>query len=173
VRIAPRSRLLAAASVALTALLAGCGGGPPDPQAMGIAAASLDRVLPLVEDLQLTDAELGPPCPSLSYPRGTFRQSHEDCGPEGSMDFDAIAVADHARLVEAIEASGVDVERITLATYHPDGTLESAWFRLQDSSIEDDFLYLYDPTGSVPKVDGRDDFTAIDGQWWFVTSFDD
>ncbi len=91
------------------------------------------------------------------------------------MPFDAAALADHARLAQAIEASGIAAGRIRDATYTPDGDLEAAWFILDDASVVDDYAYLYDPAGAVPKVDEpeRLDFTQIAEDWWFVLSFDD
>lgn len=80
----------------------------------------------------------------------------------------------HARVAEAIDASGVATSRIRLTTY-ADGVLTSAWFQIDDASVTDDWHDLYDPTGVVPKVNdpGRTEYVRIDEDWWFVRSFDD
>ena len=143
---------------------------------MSADVARLDAVVPIVEELRVTDFEDSAHCRNLGYARGAFGKLDEDgCEREGTRQFDGAAIADHARLAEAIAASGVAATRILTATYDADGELETAWFALEDGSITEDWTYLYDPTGVEPTQDvpGRQDFTQIDEDWWFVRSYDD
>ncbi len=60
--------------LALTAVLvAACGGGPPPPpDQMAEQVARLDRVIPIVEELRVTDFENSAWCRNLGYARGAF-----------------------------------------------------------------------------------------------------
>jgi hypothetical protein len=164
-------------SFATAVLVAACvGGGPPQPDQMPADVARLEAVLPLLEELRVTDFEDSPYCLNLGYGRGAFGHLAQDgCARAGTVEFDAAALGDHARVAEAIDASGVTTDRLRTATYTPDGDLETAWFALTDASIDDNRDYLYDPSGVEPKVDVPDAlrFTRIDGAWWFVWSRDD
>jgi hypothetical protein len=170
-------RLLALAM--LTVLVAlGCGGGglPQQPGKLAADAAALDAVVPLLEELRVTDFEASPYCRNIAYLRGAFGHLDQDgCLRAGTVEFDEVALADHERLAAAIEASGVTTDRLREATYAPDGELETAWFMLTEASIEENGDYLYDPSGSEPKRDvpGEQTFTRIDDAWWFVWSRDD
>jgi hypothetical protein len=161
--------VLAAASIAA------CGAPqPPPPDQMAADVARLQAVVPLAEELRVTDFENLPYCRRVDYARGTFVVHAED-GCELTRPIDPVALADHSRLAEAIASTGVSIFRIRTVTYDPAGALESAWFAITDASVQDDWAYLYDRTGTVPKVDqpGRIDFTAIADGWWFVWSLDD
>jgi hypothetical protein len=143
---------------------------------MTVEVARLDAVLPIVEELQLTDFEDSPYCRNLGYARGAFGDLGQDgCERQGTVQFDAVATEDHARLAEAIVAAEVAATRIPTATYDADGKLLTAWFVLQDDSVSEDWAYLYDPTRveSTEDVPGRQDFTRIVDDWWFVRSYDD
>ncbi len=170
----PRTFALIVASMLLAAA---CGGDPaPPPGQMAADVARLDEVVAIVQELQVTDFEQSAWCTNLAYERGTFGMLEQDgCARDGTGPFDAVALADHARLAQAIEASGVEADRIRLATYDGDGDLETAWFALHDANIQDNWEYLLDPNGVELKQDvpGQVDFTQIDGDWWFVRSFDD
>jgi hypothetical protein len=169
-------RVLAVALLAAIATL-GCGGGlPQQPSKLAADVAALDAVVPLLEELRVTDFEASPYCRNLAYRRGAFGHLAQDgCQRAGTVEFDEVALADHGRLAEAIEASGVTTGRLREATYTPDGDLETAWFMLNDASIDENGDYLYDPTGAEPKDDvpGEQTFTRINDAWWFVWSRDD
>lgn len=107
---------------------------------------------------------------------GTFGDlAQEGCAREGTIQFDADALVDHAGLSQAITATNVPTDRLRAATFTPDGDLETAWFALEGSPLLDAWEYLYDPTGVVPKDDvpGRIDFTPVADDWWFVWTPDD
>jgi hypothetical protein len=167
--------------VALAVLAAlvtlGCGGGLPQrPSKLAADVAALDAVVPLLEELRVTDFEASPYCLNLAYVRGAFGHLAQDgCQRAGTVEFDALALDDHARLAAAIEASGIATDRLRVATYAPDGALETAWFMLTDASIEENGEYLYDPTDAEPKQDVPNEltFTRINDAWWFVWSRDD
>jgi hypothetical protein len=143
---------------------------------MAADVRQIDDIVPLVEELRVTDFEASERCSNLAYQRGAFGHLEQDgCERDRTEAFDAIALADHTRLAQAIEATGVATERILSATYSVAGDLETAWFVLDDPSFPDFWEYLYDPSGLVPKpaVRGQRDFTRIDDDWWFVLSPDD
>ena len=137
--------------------------------------AELDAVVPVIEELGVTDFEASPYCRNLAYARGTFGDLAQDgCERTGTVQFDDQALADHARLAEAVAASAVSTDRIRDVRFDADGALMTAWFRLQDDSVEEDWAYLYDPAGIQAAADDPDsDFTRIDAGWWFVRSRDD
>jgi hypothetical protein len=157
-------------------LVLGCAGGPPAPDQQLGDVTRLEAVVPLVSELHVIGFENSAHCRSLEYERGTFSAVVEGgCDGAGTQPFDAVAMADHTRLAEAILAANAGVIRIQNTTYDAQDELESVWLKLQDATIEDDWQYLYDPTGAVPKVDQPDriTFRRIDDDWWFVWSFDD
>lgn len=158
-------------------LAAGCAsGGLPPPNQMAADVGRLDAVLPILEELRVTDFEASPFCRNLAYARGVFADLAQDgCARDGAIGFDEVASNDQARVAAAIDATAVMTDRIRVATYAPDGDLETAWFALTDASITDNGDYLYDPTNVEPKVDVADlqTFTRINGDWWFVWSLDD
>ena len=159
-----------------TLAVAACSSSPPPPDELTAAAARLDAVIPIVEALRVTDFEASADCRNLGYARGAFGDMDaEGCQRDGTGPFDAVALADHARLAGAIVAAEVEIDRLRSATYAADGTLETAWFSVIDASVTDDWEYLFDPTGVVPKPDAPDtqDFTRLDDLWWFVRSRDD
>jgi hypothetical protein len=163
--------------VAFAALaLAACSSGPVLPGDMAADVGRLESVVPLVEELRASDFENSPYCRNLGYARGVFGDLAQDgCARDGTQPFDAIAVADHARVAEAITTADVPATRIRTATFDPHGGLQTAWFVLQDGSITEDQAYLYDPANTVPKVnaEGGEQFTRLDDAWWFVRSPDD
>jgi hypothetical protein len=171
-----RHRRTIALAAAAGLMAVACGSDPAPLERMAAQVARLDEVVPIVEELRATDFENSAHCRNLAYARGAFGFLEEDgCERDDTVQFDPVALADHARLAGAIEASGVATDRILVATYDADGDLETAWFRLSDAQLP--------TTGSIsttrpdvePKRDvpGRRDFTRIDDDWWFVWSPDD
>jgi hypothetical protein len=158
-------------------LVVACGSGliRPSHQRMAMDVLRLADVLPLVEELRVTDFENNARCRIVAYARGSFGDGDDGCERDGTVAFDAVALADHRRLSRAVEASGVAFDRILVATHRPGIGLETAYFVLNDAPFLDYWEYLYDPTGVVPKRDdpGRREFTRIDDDWWFVWSPDD
>jgi hypothetical protein len=154
-----------------------CGGDPVPPVArMADEVTRLDAVIPIIAELRVTDYERSRDCRTLGYARGAFGDAGEEsCARDGTRQFDAVALADHARLAGAIQAAGVATDRILTATYEPDGDLETARFRLDGAPFLQFWEYLYDPTDVVPKEDvpGRVHFTQLGDGWWFVWSPDD
>lgn len=169
-----RPRAIALVAVALSTVA--CGAGPPAPDRMAAEASRLGEVVPILERLGLTDFEDSAWCRNLANERGAFGNLDQDgCEREGTVEFDAVALADHALVARAIQASGVAIDRVQDVTYGPDGDLTSARFVLEDSSTTDTGEYLYDQAGLADTTDvpGRRDVTRIDDEWWFVLSLDD
>jgi hypothetical protein len=163
-------------AVAITALALAACGGPPAPEQMAAEVTGLGAVVPILEELQVTDFEASPFCRNLAYARGTFGDLSQDgCARDGSVDFDAAARDDHERLARAVEGSAGAADRIRLLTYDAEGRLSSAWFVLTEASTTEDLAYLYDPSGEVAAQGASEQqaFTRIDGDWWFVRSYDD
>ncbi len=159
-------------------LIVACVGdaSPPPPDRMAAEVTRLGQVIPIVNELQVTDFEDSPYCRNLAYVRGTFGDLAQDgCARDGTIQFDTNGLADHARLAQAISATNVPTDRIRAATFTPEGDLETAWFVLEGSSVLDFWEYLYDPVGAVPKQDVPDqiDFTPVAEDWWFVWTPDD
>ena len=55
--------------------------------------------------------------------------------PNGTGQFDAVALDDHARLAQAIDASGVAIDRMLMATYDADGVLQTARFEIEGRPV--------------------------------------
>ena len=158
------------------ALAVACAGGPPQPDRMATDVAQLDSVIPIVAELRATDFEDSEHCQNLGYARGAFGDlAQEGCERDGTGQFDAVALADHARLAQAIEASGVPVDRMLVATYDADGAIETARFEIEGRPLLDFWEYLYDPGDVEAKQDvpGQRAYTRINDDWWFVLSPDD
>jgi hypothetical protein len=168
----PPAALVAVAA----ALLVACGGAGPAPAQMAADVTRLQAILPVVGELRVADFEHGAHCSNLVYARGSFGHlEQEGCEREGTRAFDADALADHARLAEAIVATGVPVRRILATTFDADGRLETAWFVHAGARFPDTWEYLYDPHRTVPKRDeaGVREFTHVADAWWFVRTADD
>lgn len=158
-------------------VLVACGGGGTAPPLDRLIAdvRRLDEVVPVIEGLRVTHYENSVECANLGYARGDFGNlEQEGCRRDGTIHFDADALADHARLVQAIETSGVATHRILDGTYRAD-VLESARFAINGAPFLEAWHYLYDPMGVEARRDDGDGqvFTRLDDAWWFVSSPDD
>ena len=160
---------------ALLLWVAGCASQQPSPQQMAAEVARLDALVPVLENLRVTDFENSVFCRNLAYARGAFGNLAEDgCEREGTGQFDEAALADHARVAQAIAATGVTTDRMQDVTYDAEGSLETARIRLVEASVAENWEYLYDPTGVAPKQNSDSQtFTRIASDWWFVSSVDD
>jgi hypothetical protein len=170
-----RSTLRLVPTIALLAALglAACDSTPRPPEQPGAAVARLEAALPLIEQLGVTDFEDSPFCRNLGYQRGDFGHLGEaGCARPGTVEFDAVALEDHARVGGALEASGVPTLRVT-ATFGGDGRLATASFVLLDASTQVDWAYLHDPGDVIPKGAGGAEFAGLGGGWWLVRSLDD
>jgi hypothetical protein len=141
--------------------------GPPGPDRR---QADVDRletnVLPIAEELELSYYLLEPgPCRILEYRRGDF--SDPQC--EELAPFDAEARADFDEVTDALDRSGVAVERIFA---HVGGI----YVQLKDHSWRYNWQYVYLPdVGSPPATTGRpgEEWMHIRGDWWFHRTQDD
>jgi len=165
-----------ALGMAVTLVLIACAGGPPAPDRMATDVERLDAVIPVIAELRATDFEDSEQCRNLGYARGAFGDlAEEGCERDGTGQFDAVALADHARLAKAIDASGVAIDRMLVATYDVDGDIETARFEIEGRPLLDFWEYLYDPKDVEAKQDvpGQRAYTRINDDWWFVLSPDD
>ena len=88
-------RVAAIAAAALVAVA--CGGGPAPLDQRPAEVARLEGVVPIVEELRVTDFENSARCRNLAYVRGAFGDLEEaGCEREDTVPFDAPAQADHA-----------------------------------------------------------------------------
>ena len=140
-------------------------GVPPGPDQWHGDVDRLEAdVLPVVEELEVSYYLLeSGPC-VFEYSRGDY--SDPECGE--LMPFDAEARADFDRVTDAIERSGVAVERLG----RDRGGL---YVRLEDYSVQYNYEYV-----SLPDVDSPpatmwpgEAWTHIRGDWWFHRAHDD
>jgi hypothetical protein len=159
-------------------LFAACtiGTAIPDPAQMAGDVGRLSQALPVLEDLAVTDFEETGLCTVIGYARGSFVAGDPGCAREQSVPFDDVALVDHARLSQTLEETGVDTDRLGVATYRDDGSLELARFVLNGAPFLDFYEYVYDPAGLEPIRRAQQagvEFTRISEDWWFVRSPDD
>jgi len=83
--------------------------------------------------------------------------------------FDQDAIADHARVADAIRGTAWDVHLVYEVTYDEQGQLASAEFHLDAGGFKR-WSYLFDRLGAVPKVDEEGEVVhePITDVWWFV-----
>jgi hypothetical protein len=144
-------------------------GGPPGSDQWQSDVGRLEtEVLPVVEELELSYYLLEPePCHVLEYPRGDYRDGDpEECGD--LVPFDAQARADFDAVTEAVERSDVAVERIYRDRY-------GIHIPLEDYSWQYNWEYVYlTDTGSPPPTRlAGEEWTHIQGDWWFFRAHDD
>jgi hypothetical protein len=158
-------------------VLVGCD-SPPSEETRSHDVAQLEaHVLPVVDEL---DARFyldeGSSCNSMLYPRGEFRDGDVSCGSptESYGPFDATVRSDFDHIRAAIEASRVNTHRFD-AFVTADGVLRHVSFPLEDSSIEWNWGYLYDPNNTVSKGQrpNAPTYQQINDNWWLVTEIDD
>jgi hypothetical protein len=99
------------------------------------------------------------------------RQGFGPCRPgdEELAPFDADAQADFDEVTDAVERSGVAVERILR---HAGGI----YIQLKDHSWQHNWQYVHLPdTGTPPATTGRpgEQWTHIRGDWWLHRTQDD
>jgi len=147
-------------------------------------AAELEAdVLPVVEDLGLTGYGNDPGgwgrhgCRGLTWSHGAFSDRDPDCSnpDDPELPFDAESEAAFGQVSSAIEASGVDIYRIEKGGWGP-GTS----FHLNDSSIQWNWYYSYDPTTAGAPDEIRTETPLgtrlqvhVTGHWWFTVEPDD
>jgi hypothetical protein len=141
-------------------------GRPPGPAQWPADVDSLQaHVLPVVERLEVSYYLLEPgQCRIFRYARGSY--SDPEC--EEPKRFDAEAVADFDAVTDAVERSGVPVERIR----REQGGI---YIPLEDYSWQYNWEYVYLPDGGSPpetRFPGEE-WTHIRGNWWFFRAHDD
>jgi len=155
-------------------LAPGVGGRPPGPDRWQVDVDHLEtELLPVVQDLELTYYLMQPgypldrgPCYVLEYSRGNYHDGDPDC--TNVVPFDAQARADFDEVTNAVERSGVAVERIV-------GHGGWVYVQLKDSSWEYNWQYVYLPDVTSPPatVWPGEEWTHIRGDWWFHRAHDD
>lgn len=144
-------------------------GQPPGPDQWPGDVDRLEaELLPVVEELRVSYYLLHPgPCRVLEYFRGDYRDGdQEECGD--LVPFDTEVRADFDKVTDAVERSGVAVERIRRergAIYIP----------LEDSSWQYNWEYAYLPDVDSPPATRwpEEEWTHIRGDWWFHRTHDD
>ncbi len=160
------------------AALVGCSSKPPSAGTQAAEVARLEaHVVPIVDELDVRfylDETWS--THAITYPPGEFREGDDSRGSPAASDrpFDASVRTDFDRVSAAIEASAVDTYRFE-ASFTPEGALSTASFRRDDSSLEWNWFYLYDPNDTVAKDPGPGarSLTQINADWWLVTEVDD
>jgi hypothetical protein len=133
--------------------------------------ADVDRletgVLPVVEELDLSLYLLtSESCRILEYSRGNYRDGDPEC--QDLVPFDAQAREDFDTVTDAVERSGVAVERIVRDSV---GT----YVQLQDRSWRYNWEYAHLPGIGSPPTTGHpsEQWTHIRGNWWLHRTHDD
>jgi hypothetical protein len=133
--------------------------------------ADVDRleteVLPVVEELDLSlYLRTSESCRILEYPRGNYRDGAPEC--QDLVPFDTQAREDFGTVTDAVERSGVAVERIVRDSV---GT----HVQLQDRSWRYNWEYAYLPGAASPPTTGHpsEQWTHIRGDWWLHRTHDD
>jgi hypothetical protein len=143
---------------------------------MATEVQAMEQIVPLLEELEVTGYIREDDCTWVTYARGGFFEGGEDCQPGNSVPFDDVARADYQRLTDAIEAAGAPIHRLNEATYEADGQLRTAVFLHSARPFPDQWEYIYDPGGELPKDDGgplEAVHTQVDARWWFLNHLDD
>ena len=140
---------------------------PPAPDEWNDDVDRLEReVVPLMRELEIRDYLLEPgTCRILRYSRGDF-SDQEDC--EKVTPFDAQAVTDFNRMTDAVERTGLAVERIR-------GDQRGIYVQLKDVSWQYNWSYVYLPDGAEPPPTHfpNEQYTRIRDDWWFFRAHDD
>jgi hypothetical protein len=142
-------------------------GMPPGPDEWQEDVDALGaNVLPVVERLQVSYYLKQSGCRVLEYARGNYRDGDPEC--QDLVPFDAQARADFEELTDAIERSGVVVERIF-------GDADRVHVQVPDSSWQYNWDYAYAPDIDTAPAPGHPSelWTRIGDGWWFHRAHDD
>ncbi|GGM47168.1 hypothetical protein [Dactylosporangium sucinum] len=143
-------------------------GVPPEPGQWPGDVDRLDRtVRPVVQQLRVYSWLQAGACRILEYPRGAFNDGPAQCGP-GIVPFDAQARADFDRVTDAVERSGLPVDRVRTSG----GVI---YVQLRDASWQYNYEYAYlaDTPQPPPARFPEERWTHIRGDWWFHRAHDD
>lgn len=142
--------------------------GPPGADQRQAEVNRLEsEVLPVVEDLDLSLYLLTiEPCRVLEYPRGNYRDGDPEC--RDLVPFDAQARTDFDKVTDAVERSGVAVERIVRDA-------AGTYVQLNDRSWQYNWEYAYLPGVGSPPMAGHpgEQWTHIRGDGWLHRTHDD
>lgn len=152
---------------------------PPSAEQQYEEVAALEKhVLPVVKDLKATWClNEGIKHDSIYWKRGKFTRDPERARKEGDNLFDEETEAAYEQFTNAIQASGVPVNRLAEAKFAADGTLKYASFYRKGGGITYVFTYIYSP-GAKPAVWTSKLGPVVlirigDTDWWFEQSPDD
>lgn len=150
---------------------------PSEPEQAAYVTSLRATVVPVIEELQVEYFMDAPGCANLTYRRGDFIDGDpEDCGGSTghAIQFDDVARADHARVVEALDRSRTPIER--LGGRFTDGALGWAFFSsTRGAPFAASWELLHDPDDVQPEqATGQVTYTAVPGQagWVFACCSD-
>ncbi len=170
-----RRAIAGLAGLAALSALTGCGSPPSAQRRPDDVARLAAEVLPVIDELDVsTYLDEGSMCRWLVHPRGDFREGGCATSAERFSAFDDTARADFDRVTAAMRASGVDTHRFE-ASISSAGAVGDARFWLEDSSIQWNWFYLYDPQDAITKNrhEGKPSYERISDGWWLMTEVDD
>ena len=164
----------------LSIFVSGCfwvGSPPPSDERMATDTQGLDAVIALFEELDVKEYMGRDDCEQIVYARGGFIGDIEGDICIGNPDLppmDQQASADHARILEALKASGADT-RMAVRIAHQGDVVTSALFFIDGAPAFESYDYHYDPLNSEDKTEyeGELEYTRISDAWWFVWSYFD
>jgi hypothetical protein len=176
----PRTwRKVAAVVVAVTVILAGLRIGAdvlpehfywqqPDEAQMSRDAASLQSVLPGLQELGVTSFLDQRGCKAMDYALGSYSTG---CG--GAVSFTDQATADFGRVEAAFRNSGVWVWIMNGTWGGQPDRITHLEFDLAVTPWQSvDWQYVYDEGGSIPDSSGEFTYTRIDAHWYFSSQVD-
>ena len=144
----------------------------PDQDRMTRDVASLHKVLPTLEQLQVEEFRNQDWCRNLAYSGGRFSNTLQTtCNLfDGSpVDFTSKANADFARIADALNSSGVWIHLVWQVQYDAAGRATYAEFDLNPAPWDSHrWSYVYDPGGPLPAdMVNEESYTRIDSDWYF------
>jgi hypothetical protein len=146
--------------------------GEPDPARQARDTQALRAVLPVLEELRVTDYSNVDGCQSISSSTGEWSNPPEGCyyygpppasfAPEDREAFD--------RVKGALDGSGVWVDSLSSVKIDTGGKLRSVQFNLSSGPFSETISsYVYDPGYSLPESSPYGaTYRAIDSDWYFV-----
>jgi hypothetical protein len=157
--------------VLVASLLVGVAGCSPSPSRDVVA--DLERLLPIIEDLQIRSYWLrDEQCEYIAFADSAFSSDVDDefCGifPDGDRSlvpaaFDAAAIADLDRLKGEFRRVGLTLDYIA-ASYTREGTIASGSYFSADRCVG----YTYEPGWTELPEDepGEYVYVGLDEDWW-------